>query len=135
MILRRYGTSVESVELNFDAKALNEIGFRRDRRTSIEAETFDAEWQRLEEREFAARSEGAVQSEVEQALLEEMESGIREWLASLDDGEALYIESDAADSPKTRHESKKIVEGGQNRLHFSAWVEPPLRVSRVRKAG
>lgn len=135
MILRRYGTSVESVELNFDANALNEIGFRRDRKTSIETETFEEEWDRLEEREFAARSEGSVQAEVEEALLNQMESGISEWLASLDEGEALYIESEGADYPKTRHESKKIVERGENRLHFSAWVEPPLRVSRVRKSG
>jgi hypothetical protein len=135
MILRRYGTSVHSVELNFDAKAIHEIGFRRDRKTSIPTEAFEAEWERLEERDFAARAEGAVQADVEQEMLRDMEAGITEWLATLEEGEALYVESEGADFPKTRHSSKKIVEAGENRLHFSAWVEPPLRVSRVRKAG
>ena len=30
MILRRYGTTMQSVETNFDSKAFTEIGFRRD---------------------------------------------------------------------------------------------------------
>lgn len=135
MILRRYGTTVQSVELNFDAKALSEIGFRRDRATSMEAEAFEAGWERLEERAFAPRAQGPVQHEVEQALLDEMEAEITEWIGELGDGEALFVESEATDYPKTRHESKKIVEAGENRLHFSGWVEPPLRLSRVRKAG
>ncbi len=135
MILRKYGTTVQSVELNFDAKALNEIGFRRDRATSMDTEAFEAEWERQEEREFAPRAEGLVQHEVEQALLDEMESEIRAWMADLQEGEALYVESDAADYPKTRHDTRTIVEAGENRLYFSAWVEPPLRMSRVRKAG
>lgn len=135
MILRKYGNTVQSVELNFDAKALSEIGFRRDRATSMEAEAFEAGWERLEERAFAPRTEGMVQHEVEQALLDEMEAEITSWIGEIGDGEALFVESEAADYPKTRHQSKKIVEDGQNRLHFSAWVEPPLRISRVRKAG
>jgi hypothetical protein len=134
MILRRYGTSVQSVELNFDARALTEIGFRRDRVTSMEAAAFEADWERLEEREFAARTEGMVQQEVEQALLDEMEAGITGWIGELGEGEALLVESEGTDYPKTRHASKTIVEAGENRLHFSAWVEPPLRLSRVRKA-
>ncbi len=135
MILRKYGTTVQSVELNFDAKALTEIGFRRDRATSMEAEAFEAEWERLEERTVAPRTEGIVQHEVEQALLDEMEAEITSWMGELGEGEALFVESEATDYPKTRHSTRKIVEGGENRLHFSAWVEPPLRLSRVRKAG
>lgn len=135
MILRKYGNTVQSVELNFDAKALSEIGFRRDRATSFGAEAFEADWERLEERAFAPRAEGIVQHEVEQALLDEMEAEITGWIGELGDGEALFVESEGTDSPKTRHESKTIVEAGENRLHFSAWVEPPLRISRVRKAG
>lgn len=135
MILRRYGNTVQSVELNFDAKALNEIGFRRDRVTSMDTEAFESSWERIEEREFAPRTEGSVQHEVEQALLDEMEAEITSWTDELDEGEALYVESEAPDFPKTRHVSKKVVEAGENRLHFSAWVEPPLRLSRVRKAG
>ena len=35
MILRRYGRSVQSVEPNFDSKALTEIGFRRNQALTI----------------------------------------------------------------------------------------------------
>ena len=37
MIFRLYGNTYHSVELNFDSKALNEIGFRRDKADSIPA--------------------------------------------------------------------------------------------------
>ena len=40
MILRRYGTSYQSVDLNFDSKALNEVGFRRNHERSIAVEDF-----------------------------------------------------------------------------------------------
>ena len=135
MILRKYGTSVQSVEIDFDAKALNEIGFRRDRVISMDTAAFESGWERVEEREFAPRSEGRIQHEVEQALLDEMEAEITAWIGELAEGEALFVESEAPDYPKTRHSSKTIVDAGENRLHFSAWVEPPLRLSRVRKAG
>ena len=46
MILRRYGKTFESVELNFDSKALNEIGFRRDREQSFDAEEFGSTYRR-----------------------------------------------------------------------------------------
>jgi len=135
MILRTYGTTIQSVELNFDSKALNEIGFRRDRQTSIPVEEFEAGWETVEEREFAPRHEGSVQDETEQELLRAMETPIRAWLEELEEGEALLVLNDDRDYPKTRHSSKVVVERGENRLHFTAWVEPPLRLARVRKAG
>ena len=42
MIYRQYGTAYHSVELNFDSKALNEIGFRRDREATLPTEELDA---------------------------------------------------------------------------------------------
>jgi hypothetical protein len=134
MILRTYGTTVQSVELNFDSKALNEIGFRRDRQTSIPVEEFEAGWETVEEREFAPRAEGSVQDETEQELLAAMEEPIRAWLEELEEGEALFVLNGDRDYPKTRHSSKVVVERGENRLHFTAWVEPALRLARVRKA-
>jgi len=64
-----------------------------------------------------------------------METPIRAWLEELEEGEALLVLNDDRDYPKTRHSSKVVVERGENRLHFTAWVEPPLRLARVRKAG
>jgi len=40
MILLRYGTTIQSVEPNFDSKAFTEIGFRRDRGYSSLASDF-----------------------------------------------------------------------------------------------
>ena len=69
MILKRYGTALHSVELNFDSKALNEIGFRRDREFSISVEEWEAEWEKVEEHSFAGRHEGPVQDESEAEML------------------------------------------------------------------
>ncbi len=44
MILRRYGSSYQSVDLNFDSKALNEVGFRRNHERSIAMEDFDGSY-------------------------------------------------------------------------------------------
>lgn len=135
MILRRYGTTVHSVELNFDSKALNEIGFRRDRETSIDEAEFEAGWETVEEREMAPTSEGPVQDEADQALLDSMKAEIQAWLGELGEDEALLVLNGNDDYPKTRHKSKVVVERGENRLHFTGWVEPPLRMARVRKTG
>ena len=40
MLLRRYGSRLQSVELNFDSKALNEIGFRRDHAVALDPDEF-----------------------------------------------------------------------------------------------
>lgn len=134
MILRRYGSSMHSVELNFDSKALTEIGFRRADGTSIPVERFREEWERVEERAFACTAEGPVQDETEQDLLDLMEGEILEWLEGFPEGDVLVVESESGvDHPKTRHRSSVIVERGENRLHFKAWVEPPLRLARYRR--
>ena len=119
MILRKYGTTLHSVELNFDSKALTEIAFRRNHEATVPVDEFEAAWERVEGRELAPRAEGSVQDETEQVLLED---------------EALVVENESGkDYPKTRHASKVVVEKGENRLHFTAWVEPPLRLARYRR--
>lgn len=135
MILKRYGTSVQSVELNFDSKALNEIGFRRDHDFSVSTDDFQSGWQKVTEHSFAPTAEGSVQDETEQAMLNEMEAGIQKLLGELGEGEALYVENEQGkDYPKTRHEQKTIVVDHENKLHFKARVEPPLRIGVYRKA-
>ncbi|MBW3536062.1 MAG: hypothetical protein KY453_12755, partial [Gemmatimonadetes bacterium] len=63
MILRRYGSSVQSVETNFDARALTEIGFRRDQRLSLSAEAFEEQYGKVDERALTASVAGPVQDE------------------------------------------------------------------------
>ena len=134
MILKRYGTSVHSVELNFDSKALNEIGFRRDHEFSVPTDEFGG-WTKVNEHSFAPTAEGFVQDETEQAMLDEMIEAITALLAGLGEGEALYVENEqGADYPKTRHVQKTIVVGHENKLQFFARVEPPLRLGVYRKA-
>ena len=77
MMLRRYGTSVQSVDLNFNSKALTEIGFRKNKKYSEPADAFMVGWERLSGCDLGGRAEGSVQNEAEQRLLENMESDLR----------------------------------------------------------
>lgn len=136
MIVRRYGSSVQSVELNFDSRAMTEIGFRRDQEWSVPTEEFDSGWERVEDYSLEATAEGDVQDEAEQSLLTQLEGRIRELEAGLGDDELIRVESEQGkDYPKTRHQTRTVVVEGENRLHFQAWVEPPLRLARYRRLG
>lgn len=136
MLLRRYGSTVQSVETNFDARALNEIGFRRDQRWSLPWPEFEASYTRVEGGDISADSEGWVQDEAEQELLRVLEARLQERLASLGPDEVLLVESEQGnDYPKTRDEKKTVPVEGENRLHFTWRVDPPLRVGVYRKVG
>ena len=136
MILRRYGNSVQSVEPHFDSKALTEISFRRDRKTSHIAEGFFASHERLRSHELAATAEGYVQDEVEQLLLADLEGQLRGLGQGLSEGELLLVESEqGVDYPKTHTAQKTVVREGENRLHFTISVRPPLRMAVYRKVG
>lgn len=136
MILRRYGDTMQSVETNFDSKALTEIGFRRDRQFSLPAEQFEREYGQVASHDLTARTEGYVQDEVEKRLLEELERQIRELERNLGGEEVLVVLSEqGVDYPKTRTEQKTVVEEGENRLYFFLEVRPPLRIGRFVKGG
>ena len=135
MILRRYGTSMQSVELNFDSKAMTEVGFRRDKELSIPVESFEQTYTRGATHELTAQTEGYIQDEVERKVLKELETRIRALEADLSNGEVLVVESEQGiDYPKTRTEHKTVVQGGDNRLFFTVRVEPPLRIALYNKA-
>jgi hypothetical protein len=134
MLLRVYGETVQSVAMNFDSKAFNEVGFRRDREHSIPLDAFEREWEKISEHEIAAKDEGLVQDHTQQRLLDTMERAVQDLLDGLGDDEALRIENDETDWPKARDTQRKVVDDGQNRLHFQAWVDPPLRVAIWRRA-
>lgn len=130
MILRRYGDSVQSVVLNFDSRALTEVGFRRDHRISYPAEVFFGTHERVHAHELVVTAEGYVQDEVEQMLLADLEVRVLE----LSEDEVLLVESEqGVDYPKTRTVQKTVVHEGDNRLHFSITVHPPLRMGAYRK--
>lgn len=134
MILRRYGTSMQSVETNFDSKAITEIGFRRDRAHTLPVEEFESAYEQLEVHELHTRDEGSVQDETEQKLLDHLTSELQALLGALGEDEVLVVENEnGVDWPKTRHSHRVIVEGIENRLHFTAWIEPPLRIGHYRK--
>ena len=68
----RYGNNYQSVSFEFAAKALNEVGFRRDRESAFPVESLEAEYERIETLEITAEAEGNVQSETEQLLLDRL---------------------------------------------------------------
>lgn len=134
MILKLYGTSYQSVEPNFNARALTEIAFRRDRKLSLSSEEFDSGYEFLEEHELSAETEGAVHDEAEGKLLAKLESALQGLVAGLGDGEVLVVESrEGEDHPKTRDKKKNVIVDGENRLYFHWWVDPPLRMGIYRK--
>jgi hypothetical protein len=136
MILRRYGTSMLSVNLNFDAKAMTEIGFRRDQELSIPIEDFQRSYRKGQAHELTAQVEGYVQDAAERGVLQALEKHVRQLESGLADGAVLVIESEqGVDYPKTRTDQKTIVEGGENKLFFTVRVQPPLRVAVYSKNG
>jgi hypothetical protein len=129
MIFRKYGTSYQSVETNFDSKALNEVAFRRDRIESFPADELEARYERRSVHELVAEAEGDVQDETEQLLLERLEGRLRELEGGLEAGEILVVENEPGhDHPKTRQKISNVVVEGENRLRFHYTIAPPLRV-------
>jgi hypothetical protein len=133
VIVRQYGTRVHSVEPNFDARAMNEIGFRRDNEWSLSTEEFLESYERLEARELTAAAEGEVQGEAEERLLQSLLEQLQAVLAAAGDGVLLIESAQGVDYPKTRHTQTTQVVDGANRLYFRFTVEPPLRVAVYRK--
>jgi hypothetical protein len=136
MIFRRYGERLHSVRPNFDARAMTEIGFRRDHETELPVDTFAAEYERVTEHALAAEADGDVQNDVEEAVL----ASLAQQLDAIERGaaadELLVIENEQGRDPaKTVGRQNTVVAGYENRLHFRYTVEPPLRVGVYRRTG
>jgi len=130
MIFRLYGTTYQSVDMDFDAKALNEFSFRRNRERSISADELASGYETVATHEIAEESSGAVQSETEQAMLDKVGARIEAMVAGLGDGEILVVENTPGhDYPKPRQKTGNVIVEGENRLHFDYSMAPPLRVS------
>jgi hypothetical protein len=136
MLLRRYGTALHSVVSDFDPRAMTEIRFRRDRELSVPADDFDSRYEKVREEELTAESEGPVQTEAEQAVLDDLEGRLNGVLDGLGEGEVAVVESEqGTDYPKLRERKEGVIVKGENRLHFHWWVDPPLRVGVYRSEG
>ncbi|HSJ32746.1 MAG TPA: hypothetical protein VK933_14990 [Longimicrobiales bacterium] len=134
MITKRYGSKVQSVTPNFDARAMNEIGFQRDNEWSLATDEFSESYEKVETHELTAAAEGEVQGEAEEKLLESLLEQLLAVEKTVGDGGVLMIESEqGTDYPKTRHTQTNQVVGHENRLYFRFTVEPPLRVAVYRK--
>ena len=133
-IFRRYGSTYQSVDVNFDALALNEIGFRRNREESVPLEVFDEGSQKIRRHELVAEAEGEVQSETEQLLLERLKVQVDQLLVDLEESDVLFVENEQGhDWPKTRQKTSNVIVDGENRLHFQYSIDPPLRISVLRR--
>ena len=135
MIFRRYGIAYHSVELNFDSRALNEIGFRRDQLESSPADDFAA-YAKVGTRELVAEAQGSVQDETETALLGRLAEQIVALDRGLSAGELLVVDNEQGnDWPKTRQKTSNVVVELENRLHFQYTMAPALRVTVWRRPG
>jgi hypothetical protein len=135
MIFRRYGNAYQSVELNFDSKALNEIGFRRDRVDSIPADDF-ASFTKVGTHELSAEAEGEVQDATERVLLDRLAEQLLAIDRALGDGELLVVDNDQGnDWPKTKQRTSNIIVQGENRLFFHYTMGPALRATVWRRPG
>ena len=134
MIAKRYGTKIQSVTPNFDARAMNEIGFQRDNEWSLPADEFDNEYEKTETHELTAVAEGDVQGDAEEKLLESLQEQLIAVAKTVADDGVLMIESEqGVDYPKTKHTQTNQLIVHENRLYFRFTVEPPLRVAVYRK--
>ena len=136
MILRRYGKNIESVEVDFDARAMTEIGFRRDRAFSIPTDEFESTYERVDGAELTTTASGDVQDEAEKQVLDALLSELRAFEAASGDGEVVLVESQqGVDYPKTREERTNVIVDGTNQFQFTWHIDPPLKVGRYRKNG
>src|SRR5688572_22890690 len=129
MILRKYGTTVHSVEPNFDSRAMNEIGFQKNGKLSLSTEEFQQKYSRRTVHELTASADGLVQHEAEDKVLASLREQLQKLEAGLEEGNVLFVESEQGkDYPKTREKQRTIVVGNENKLHFERTIDPPLRI-------
>ena len=133
-IFRRYGKMYQSVDVNFDALALNEVGFRRNREESLPLDVFDEGFRKIKCHELVAEAEGDVQSETEQRLLEQLKVQVHRLSVDLGESDVLVVENEQGhDWPKTKQKTSNVIVNGENRLHFHYSIDPPLRISMFRR--
>ncbi len=136
VIYKRYGTSYQSVDIDFDAKAINDFGFRRNRKNSFPVDELESRYQAIETVELLSEAEGSVQTETLQLLLDRLEEMIVALGARLPEGGILVMENQSGhDYPKARQDTKNVIEEGENRLHFLYTMSPAARIALYAPTG
>ena len=134
MIAKKYGTKIHTVQPNFDARAMNEIGFTRDHDWSMDAKEFLETYEQTETHDLTAAAEGEVQGDAEETLLRSLQDQLLAVSRGAGgDSVVLVLSEQGVDYPKTRHTQTTRVVEGANRLYFRFTIEPPLRVAVYRK--
>ena len=134
MIAKKYGTKIHTVQPNFDARAMNEIGFTRDHDWSMDTKEFLETYEQTETHDLTAGAEGEVQGDAEETLLRSLQDQLLAVSRGAgDDSVVLVLSEQGVDYPKTRHTQTTRVVEGANRLYFRFTIEPPLRVAVYRK--
>ena len=129
MILRRYGESFHSVEPDFDPRAMNEVGFRRDRAFSITVDELSQSYEAGEVHDLVAEAEGPVQTEAETAALVDLEAQLDALVEGVGEDGVVVVESEPGqDYPKMKETRSNVIVDGENKFHFRRYVEPPLKV-------
>jgi hypothetical protein len=129
MIFRKYGSSLHSVDPNFDANAMNEIGFMKNGSMEIRADELQEKYERVAGHELTAQAEGEVQNVAEAAVLKDLQAQLTAIESGAAEGAVLVIESELGkDYPKMREKVSNVIVANENRLYFHRTVEPPLRV-------
>ncbi|KPJ84564.1 MAG: hypothetical protein AMS19_00050 [Gemmatimonas sp. SG8_23] len=136
-VFRRYGSTYQSVTFEFEGKALNEVGFRRDNERSIPVDELDDRFELLETVHLSSEAEGDVQSETEQLLLDRLLEKGRAAAERLPEDGIAIVENERGgrDQPKPRQKISNVVVEGENRMRFHYVIEPPLRISLYRPRG
>ena len=136
MILRKYGSSVHSVDSNFDSRAMNEIGFQKNGKLSMTVEEFEQKYVRSGGHELTASADGLVQNEAETRVLHSLREQLEQLVGSLGPGQVLLVESEQGkDYPKSRERQRTIVVGTDNKLHFMRTIDPPLKIGVYAEQG
>jgi hypothetical protein len=136
MILRKYGSSVHSVDTNFDSRAMNEIGFQKNGKLSMTVEEFEQKYRRSAGHELTASADGLVQNEAENQVLHSLREQVERLVAALEPGQVLLVESEQGkDYPKSRERQRTIVVGTDNKLHFMRTIDPPLKIGVYAEEG
>jgi len=134
---RLYGTTYQSVTFEFEGKALNEVGFRRDRERSLTPDELETEYELIETVHLTSEAEGNVQSETEQLLLDRLLEKGQAAAERLPEGGVAIVENERGgrDQPKPRQKISNVMVEGENKLHFQYHIDPPLRISLYRPKG
>jgi len=124
MIIRRYGNRFHSVVLDFNAAAMTEVGFRRDREQEWEVGEFTDQYRMVREEEIIAEATDSVQEGAERAMLEALEQKFNAIYAALEEGQYLSVESKTGvEYPRTRYD--RSTKGDHD---FTYTLDRPLRL-------